>query len=307
MHARRVIDAGEAPPPPSLHAVALHYDEMDDVYRRVWSDHAHHGLWRTGRESVAEAVEALVDLVADAAGVGPGSRVVDVGSGYGATGRRLARERSCEVVSFTISPRQFEYARAADAGDPRLRHELRDWLANGLPDGERDAAIAVESIGHMDTAAALREIHRVLAPGGRVVIADLVSGDDVPRWQVGPLLRRMERESHLRPLPTRAELRARLAAAGFEAVEDRDLTTGVRSTWPRAVLRFARRLPTDRAVRRVLFSDDYENAGFMLSILRMTVGYRLGTVRFVVATARKPGIPRERPPEERPPGRAGSF
>ena len=288
MHARPVDGAGEVAPPPTLDDVARHYDEMDDVYRRVWSDHAHHGLWRTGRESVAEAVEALVDLVADAAGVGRGSRVVDVGSGYGATGRRLARERSCEVVSFTISPRQYEYARAMDAGDPRLRHELRDWLHNGLPDGDRDAAIAVESIGHMDAPAALREVHRVLAPGGRLVIADIVAGDDVPRWQVVPLLRRMERESHLRPLPTVAGLRAQLVAAGFEVAEVRDLTTAVRRTWPRAVVRFARRLPSDRAVRRVLFSDDYENSGFMLSIARMTVGYRVGAVRFVVATARRP-------------------
>jgi tocopherol O-methyltransferase len=296
MHARHVDGEGEPEPSPALHDVARHYDELDDVYRQVWSDHAHHGLWRTGRESVTEAVEALVDLVADAAGVGPASRVVDVGSGYGATGRRLARERSCDVVSFTISPRQYEYARAADAGDPRLRHELRDWLHNGLPDGDRDAAIAVESIGHMDTTAALREVFRVLVPGGRLVIADLVAGDDVPRWQVGPLLRRMERESHLRRLPTAAGLRARLAAAGFEVTEVRDLTTGVRRTWPRAVLRFVRRLPTDRAVRRVLFSDDYENSAFMLSIARMTVGYRLGAVRFVVATARKPSAEPSGPP-----------
>ena len=62
---------------PTLRDVARHYDEMDDVYRRVWSDHAHHGWWRTGRESVAEAVEDLVDLVADAARVSAGSRVVD--------------------------------------------------------------------------------------------------------------------------------------------------------------------------------------------------------------------------------------
>jgi tocopherol O-methyltransferase len=273
---------------PDVGDIARHYDEMDDVYRRVWSDHAHHGYWRTGRESVAEAVEALVDVVADAARVGAGSRVVDVGSGYGATGRRLARLRGAEVVSYTVSPRQHAYAAALDAGDPRLRHELRDWLANDLAAGSRDAAIAVESIGHMDAAAALGEIRRVLAPGGRLVVADLVAGDRVPRRLQKPLLREMERESHLRRLPTGAELRAQLEAAGFVVEDVADLTRGVRRTWPRAVARFARRLPSDRAVRRVIFSNDYENAGFMLSIARMTVGYRLRAIRFVVVTARKP-------------------
>src|SRR3954453_19903806 len=103
---------------PRVDDVARHYDEMDDVYRLVWSDHAHHGYWRTGRESVAEAVEALVDVVADAARGGPGSPGVAVGSGYGATGRRLARERGAEVVSYTVSTRQHAYAAAADAGEP---------------------------------------------------------------------------------------------------------------------------------------------------------------------------------------------
>jgi tocopherol O-methyltransferase len=31
--------------------VAGHYDELDHVYREVWGEHVHHGLWRTGRES----------------------------------------------------------------------------------------------------------------------------------------------------------------------------------------------------------------------------------------------------------------
>jgi len=34
-------------------AVADHYDELDPVYRRVWGEHVHHGLWATGRETLA--------------------------------------------------------------------------------------------------------------------------------------------------------------------------------------------------------------------------------------------------------------
>ncbi len=49
--------------------VARHYDALDELYRRVWGEHVHHGLWRTGKESPTEAVEQLVELVAAEAGI----------------------------------------------------------------------------------------------------------------------------------------------------------------------------------------------------------------------------------------------
>jgi tocopherol O-methyltransferase len=273
---------------PATADVAHHYDEMDDVYRQVWSEHAHHGLWRSWRDPLDKALDAVVDAAADAAGVTAGSQVVDIGSGYGATGRRLAQQRDARVTSFTISPKQHEYAVAADAGDGRLRQVLRDWLESGLPDASQDALIAVESIGHMPQTEALAECRRVLRPGGRLVILDLLAGDRVPRWQEGPLLRSMEQESHLVPLVTEAVLRRRLEDAGFVVDEVTDLTREVRSTWPRAVARLLRRLPTDAGVRKVMFSDAYDNQGFLLSILRMTIGYRVGAVRFAMLTAHVP-------------------
>jgi tocopherol O-methyltransferase len=273
---------------PATADVAHHYDEMDDVYRQVWSEHAHHGLWRSWRDPLEVALDAVVDVAADAAAVTEGSRVVDIGSGYGATGRRLARQRGAHVTSYTISAKQHAYAVAADAGDDRLHQELCDWLESGLPAGSQDALIAVESIGHMPQTEALAECRRVLRPGGRLVILDLLAGDHVKPWQEGPLLRSMEVESHLVPLVTEADFRRRLEDAGFVVDEVRDLTRQVRSTWPRAVARLLRRLPTDAGVRKVMFSDDYDNQGFLLSILRMTVGYRVGAVRFALVAAHLP-------------------
>ena len=39
--------------PQSAADVAGHYDELDAVYRAIWGEHVHHGLWRTGREREA--------------------------------------------------------------------------------------------------------------------------------------------------------------------------------------------------------------------------------------------------------------
>jgi tocopherol O-methyltransferase len=284
-----IPDYGTSPAPvPRPEDIATHYDELDDAYLQIWSDHAHHGLWRTGRETVDEAVRAVVDVTADAAQIGFGSRVIDLGSGYGATGRQLADTRGAETTSLTISQRQHDRAVIADGNDPRLRQLLRNWFDNGLPAGEYDAVIAIESLGHLDAVPALREALRVLRPGGRIAVCDLVAADRVPRWQVGPLLRKMERESHLLPLRTIGELRDEFADAGFIVDETVDLTRGVRNTWPRGIVRLIKALRTDRALRTSLFGGEYENDGFILSLVRMTLGQRLGAVRYYLVSAHKP-------------------
>ncbi len=275
---------------PASKEIATHYDELDDAYRQIWSDHAHHGLWMTGRETVDEAVQAVVDVTADAAGVGSGCRVIDLGSGYGATGRRLATRRDAEVTSLTISQRQHEYAVGADAGDPRLRQYLRDWFANELPTDGYDAVIAIESLGHLETGPALAEALRVLRPGGRIAVCDLVAGDKVPRLLEGPLLRTMERESHLVRLSTIAQWTAAFTAAGFVVDEARDLTRGVRSTWPKGIRRLVGILYRSPEFRRTLFGGEYQNDGFVRSLIRMTIAQRLGVVRYYLVSAHKPEL-----------------
>src|SRR5690242_8859357 len=90
--------------------VASHYDDLDYFYRDVWGEHVHHGLWLTGREDRAQAVRQLAELVGREAALGSGSRVCDIGCGYGATARLLAQEHGAEVTAITISPAQHAFA-----------------------------------------------------------------------------------------------------------------------------------------------------------------------------------------------------
>ena len=78
------------------------YDELDPVYRLVWGDHVHHGLWTTGRETPAEAVEEIhaIDLETEAARVRGRAVHVWVRDGYQNARLNNARiERSLGVAT----------------------------------------------------------------------------------------------------------------------------------------------------------------------------------------------------------------
>jgi tocopherol O-methyltransferase len=269
-------------------AVADHYEDLDRVYREVWGEHVHHGLWRTGRESPAEATEQLVELVAAEAGVGPGCAAVDIGCGYGATARSLAERHGARVTGLTITPAQYHYAVAATAGD-NPRYFLRDWLANGLPDAAFDAAIAVESTEHVeDKARAFAEAFRVLRPGGRLVVCAWTAADPARAWERRHLLEPICREGRLPGMGTEADYRELLAGAGFAVERATDVSRQVRRTWGICLRRALAKLLTDRQSRAYLLSSASRNRVFLLTVVRIWVAYRTGSMRYLVWRARKP-------------------
>ena len=265
--------------PQSAADVARHYDELDVPYRRIWGEHVHHGYWRTGRESAAEAAEALVRLVAERLAPEPGQRGVDIGCGYGATAQWLAENRGLEVTGFTLSQAQAAVGRAR----PGFTCLVRDWLDNGLPDATFDRAYAIESSEHMvDKARFFSEARRVLKPGGRFVVCAWLEGDGVTSRQIRHLLEPICREGRLPSMGSRPDYEALAAAAGFRLLGYDDISREVRRTWTICLRRFAGRLVTDREVRNLALSRAVESREFMLSLPRLILALRGGAMRYGV-------------------------
>src|SRR6266404_3266782 len=126
-------------------AVAQHYDDLDPFYRELWGDHVHHGLWTTGLEKPAQAVENLIACVARRLELDPGQHVCDVGCGYGATVQWLAEHHGVHVTGLTISAVQAQRASERSTGSSQLRFLWRDWLDNGFETGSFDHIVAIES------------------------------------------------------------------------------------------------------------------------------------------------------------------
>lgn len=268
----------------SREEVASHYDELDHFYRDVWGEHVHHGLWLRGDETREEAVVQLAERVGEEMQVARGSRVCDIGCGYGATARYLA-SRGADVTAITISPAQYGIAKQLGSGVPNPRFLLGDWLQNELSSGSFDAAVAIESSEHMpDKAAFFQQAHRVLRADGRLVICAWLAAEQpsalAQRWLLEPICR----EGRMPQMGSATEYRALADKAGFEPKMFEDVTTSVARTWPAIVRRLLVKLATNPRYLRFLVSGHSRNRIFALTIFRIWLAYQSGAMRYGIFT-----------------------
>ena len=129
---------------------------------------------------LAEAQRRKIDRMLDRAGVGPGCRMLEVGTGWGELALRAAG-RGAHVVTITISREQQALAvrRVAEAGlSGQVSVELRDYRDIR---GEFDAICSVEmieAVGERYWDAYFAALDQHLAPGGRIGLQTITMGHD---------------------------------------------------------------------------------------------------------------------------------
>ncbi|MFF0215941.1 class I SAM-dependent methyltransferase [Streptomyces vinaceus] len=135
----------------------------------LWEEHAALYVGTLGTACAGTAIPLL-----DAAQVGPGTRVLDVGTGPG-TVAAAATERGAAVTAVDASPAMVALAREAA---PRARTLVAALPRLPFPDACFDAAVGNFVLGHAGpTHAVVAELFRVVRPGGRV---GLTCWTDVP-------------------------------------------------------------------------------------------------------------------------------
>jgi cyclopropane-fatty-acyl-phospholipid synthase len=131
-------------------------------------------------DDFAEAQRRKIDRLLDQAGVGDGSRVLEIGTGWGELCIRAAA-RGATVRSVTLSSEQQELARnrIAEAGyADKVSVDLLDYRA---VEGEYDAVLSVEmieAVGIEFWPAYFEQIDELLAPGGKAAIQAITMPHD---------------------------------------------------------------------------------------------------------------------------------
>ena len=163
--------------------VHAHYDLSNALFEQFLDPTmSYSAAWfgDTAGDDLESAQLRKIDAVLDDAGVGPGTRLLEIGTGWGSLAVRAA-ERGATVTTVTLSREQLEYARgtveAAGIAD-RVELALRDYRE---VTGEYDAIVSVEmveAVGEAYWPAYFRALDGLLAPGGTVALQTITMAHD---------------------------------------------------------------------------------------------------------------------------------
>jgi tocopherol O-methyltransferase len=219
------------PRPNEKHKVIEHYDVMSPYYYSLWGEHLHHGYWVHGNETKEAAQIQLVEYLALRANVRPGSRVLDIGCGFGGSSLYLAKQYGTITTGITISPVQVEIAnRAAAKAELDAKFLLMDAETMHFAQ-PFDLLWSIESISHyQDPRKFFHSAVNFLRPGGTFALTD---------WFQKENLSTAERKKYIEPiekgmlveLRTMDDYAGFLASSGLHIVHRQVLTPNCSKTW----------------------------------------------------------------------------
>jgi cyclopropane-fatty-acyl-phospholipid synthase len=162
-----------------------HYDLSNELFRlfldetMTYSSAVFAGDPHNSADTLAQAQRRKIDRLLDCAGVGAGTRMLEIGTGWGELALRAA-DRGAHVTTLTISTEQAALAedriRAAGHSD-RITVLLQDYRE---VTGRYDAVVSVEmieAVGANHWHEYFATIDRVLVPGGRVGLQAILQDD----------------------------------------------------------------------------------------------------------------------------------
>ncbi len=277
-------------------AVVSCYNGTRWDYKRFWRSHRtlamHFGYYGKGVHTHRGAMQQMNAALAARVRASREDRVLDAGCGLGGSSLWLAEHIGCQVTGVNITPFQIETARraAAERGlDSLVRFEIEDYAHTPLADHAFTVVWGLESVVHAESKAdVLAEAYRLLAPGGRLVLAEYVlraepTLTDQDKQVVAPWLE----GSAMPSLLTAGQYARILERIGFERVEFGDWTPHVARSLGRLrrIVSGAQPLLSLAQKARIMSSVQ---CGSVRASYAQSQALRRGLWRYLVITAERP-------------------
>jgi cyclopropane-fatty-acyl-phospholipid synthase len=185
IHGTRAPRAERNTPDGSRRNIHRHYDLSNDLFALFLDESMSYSsaLFAGPGEDFGTAQHRKIDRLLDATGVGPGSRVLEIGTGWGELAIRAAR-RGARVLSVTLSAEQrtlaLHRANAAGVAD-RVDVRLCDYREIEPVAGGYDAIVSVEmieAVGESYWPAYAKALEKHLAPHGRIGLQMITMAHD---------------------------------------------------------------------------------------------------------------------------------
>ncbi|NYE45294.1 sarcosine/dimethylglycine N-methyltransferase [Spinactinospora alkalitolerans] len=216
--------------------------DADNFYYLTWGgSDIHVGVYERPDEEIATASRRTVERMAGALDLGPETRVVDLGSGYGGSARYLARTYGCHVTCLNLS--EVENARNREMTERAgLAHliDVVDGSFEEIPaqDNAYDVVWSQDALLHSgDRTRVLEEVARVLRRDGHFIFTDPMAADGASRESLLPILDRL----HLDTMGTPEFYTTQAQRLGLRPVGFDDLTPHLSTHYGRVLAETMRR------------------------------------------------------------------
>ncbi len=211
--------------------------DADNFYSKIWGgEDIHIGIYRSEDEPIFDASRRTVEkMAAHLDGLGPESRVLDLGAGYGGAARFLAGKYGCHVTALNLSEIENERNRTLNV-NRGLEYAIKvvEGSFEDVPYDEDsfDVVWSQDAILHSgEREKVFEEVSRVLKEDGDFVFTDPMKSDGCPDEVLQPILDRL----HLDSLGSPEFYRQTARTVGLQEVDFEDHTEHLTAHYARVL------------------------------------------------------------------------